>query len=86
MLIDAVVHAVNEDYDEMAGDFIKLGFLSAGRQQACTACGVLCQLEQQWMSTAPVACVFGTDHRVVPPRVVLSNAAGSTVLLPYYLH
>jgi hypothetical protein len=30
VLIDAVVHAVNEDYEEMAGDFIKLGFLSAG--------------------------------------------------------
>lgn len=30
MLVDAVVHAVNEDYEEMAGDFIKLGFLAAG--------------------------------------------------------
>lgn len=30
VLIDAVVHAVNEDYDEMAGDFIKLGFLAPG--------------------------------------------------------
>lgn len=30
MLIDAVVHAVNEDYEEMAGDFIKLGFLTPG--------------------------------------------------------
>ena len=29
-LIDAVVHAVNEDYDSMAGDFIRLGFLSPG--------------------------------------------------------
>ena len=27
-LIDAVVHAVNEDYVEMAGDFARLGFLS----------------------------------------------------------
>jgi hypothetical protein len=34
VLIDAVVHAVNEDYDEMAGDFIKLGFLSPG-EPAC---------------------------------------------------
>lgn len=34
VLIDAVVHAVNEDYDEMAGDFIKLGFLSAGEPQS----------------------------------------------------
>lgn len=30
VLIDAVVHAVNEDYDGMAGDFIQLGFLSPG--------------------------------------------------------
>ncbi|CAL5228284.1 g11389 [Coccomyxa viridis] len=29
-LIDAVVHAVNEDYEEMAKDFIKLGFLDQG--------------------------------------------------------
>jgi hypothetical protein len=36
VLIDAVVHAVNEDYDEMAGDFIKLGFLSPGAR-ACRA-------------------------------------------------
>jgi hypothetical protein len=34
VLIDAVVHAVNEDYDEMAGDFIKLGFLSPGEFQS----------------------------------------------------
>lgn len=30
VLIDAVVHAVNEDYTEMAGDFVRLGFLSDG--------------------------------------------------------
>jgi predicted unusual protein kinase regulating ubiquinone biosynthesis (AarF/ABC1/UbiB family) len=30
VLIDAVVHAVNEDYRAMAGDFIQLGFLSPG--------------------------------------------------------
>jgi hypothetical protein len=29
-LIDAVVHAVNEDYMEMARDFTRLGFLSPG--------------------------------------------------------
>jgi len=29
-LIDAVVHAVNEDYTGMAGDFIRLGFLTQG--------------------------------------------------------
>ncbi|EFJ50264.1 hypothetical protein VOLCADRAFT_89206 [Volvox carteri f. nagariensis] len=30
VLIDAVVHAVNEDYTAMAEDFIKLGFLAPG--------------------------------------------------------
>lgn len=30
ILVDAVVHAVNEDYVEMASDFIKLGFLAKG--------------------------------------------------------
>ncbi len=30
VLIDAVVHAVNEDYVAMAEDFIKLGFLAPG--------------------------------------------------------
>ena len=30
VLIDAVVHAVNKDYEAMAGDFIKLGFLAKG--------------------------------------------------------
>jgi len=30
ILIDAVVHAVNEDYKEMAGDFMRLGFLAPG--------------------------------------------------------
>jgi len=29
-LVDAVVHAVNEDYQSMAEDFIKLGFLAPG--------------------------------------------------------
>lgn len=28
--MDAVVHAVNEDYQEMAGDFMRLGFLTPG--------------------------------------------------------
>lgn len=28
ILIDAVVHAVNEDYGEMANDFTRLGFLA----------------------------------------------------------
>ncbi|XP_051151520.1 protein ACTIVITY OF BC1 COMPLEX KINASE 1, chloroplastic [Andrographis paniculata] len=30
ILIDAVVHAVNEDYSEMANDFTRLGFLASG--------------------------------------------------------
>ena len=34
VLVDAVVHAVNEDYEAMAGDFIQLGFLSPGTDLA----------------------------------------------------
>lgn len=34
ILIDAVVHAVNEDYVEMAGDFTRLGFLAPGTDVA----------------------------------------------------
>lgn len=34
VLIDAVVHAVNKDYNGMAGDFIKLGFLADGTNVA----------------------------------------------------
>lgn len=34
VLIDAVVHAVNEDYEAMAGDFIQLGFLAPGTDLA----------------------------------------------------
>ena len=30
VLVDAVVHAVNKDYRGMAGDFVNLGFLTAG--------------------------------------------------------
>ena len=29
-LIDAVVHVINDDYDEVANDFVRLGFLSPG--------------------------------------------------------
>lgn len=34
ILIDAVVHAVNEDYEEMANDFTRLGFLAKGTDVA----------------------------------------------------
>lgn len=34
ILIDAVVHAVNKDYEGMAGDFVNLGFLSSGTDVA----------------------------------------------------
>lgn len=34
ILIDAVVHAVNEDYSEMANDFTRLGFLASGTDVA----------------------------------------------------
>lgn len=55
VLIDAVVHAVNEDYDEMAGDFIKLGFLSPGDPcipfSVCFSHGVL-HVSSVWHSPA----------------------------------
>lgn len=38
VLIDAVVHAVNEDYVAMAEDFIKLGFLAPGEGGRATPC------------------------------------------------
>ena len=34
------MHAVNEDYRGMAGDFIKLGFLQPGRQ-SCPDCSIM---------------------------------------------
>lgn len=54
MLIDAVVHAVNEDYDEMAGDFIKLGFLSAGTRRRPPP--RLCVLALFWLPASGLAC------------------------------
>ena len=39
VLIDAVVHAVNEDYEEMARDFIKL----VSRPGVCAAAACLCR-------------------------------------------
>ena len=42
VLIDAVVHAVNEDYSGMAQDFIKLGFLQPGVCVFVYVCVCLC--------------------------------------------
>jgi len=44
ILIDAVVHAVNEDYASMSGDFIKLGFLAPGVDTA----PIIPALEKIW--------------------------------------
>ena len=44
VLIDAVVHAVNEDYEEMAGDFSRLGFLS----EETDVTPIVPALEQIW--------------------------------------
>lgn len=44
ILIDAVVHAVNEDYVGMAGDFIDLGFLAPGTEVA----PIVPALEEIW--------------------------------------
>jgi len=47
-LIDAVVHAVNEDYAEMANDFTRLGFLSSGTDVA----PIIPALEAIWQNSA----------------------------------
>ena len=48
-----MVHAVNKDYDGMAGDFIKLGFLAPG---GCGggACGCFCVCFACWPTHAPI--------------------------------
>lgn len=48
ILIDAVVHAVNEDYVEMANDFTRLGFLASGTDVA----PIVPALESIWQNSA----------------------------------
>ncbi|KAI4316230.1 hypothetical protein L6164_024229 [Bauhinia variegata] len=48
ILIDAVVHAVNEDYAEMANDFTRLGFLSPGTDVT----PIIPALEAIWQNSA----------------------------------
>jgi len=48
ILIDAVVHAVNEDYAEMANDFTRLGFLASGTDVA----PIIPVLESIWQNSA----------------------------------
>lgn len=47
ILIDAVVHAINEDYEEMAGDFMRLGFLAPGTDVA----PIVPALEKIWQDS-----------------------------------
>lgn len=47
ILIDAVVHAVNEDYAEMANDFTRLGFLAKGTNVA----PIIPALEAIWQNS-----------------------------------
>lgn len=47
ILIDAVVHAVNEDYVEMANDFTRLGFLAPGTDLA----PIIPALETIWQNS-----------------------------------
>ena len=48
ILIDAVVHAVNEDYVEMANDFTRLGFLASGTDVA----PIIPALEAIWQNSS----------------------------------
>ncbi|XP_047320172.1 protein ACTIVITY OF BC1 COMPLEX KINASE 1, chloroplastic [Impatiens glandulifera] len=48
ILIDAVVHAVNEDYFEMANDFTRLGFLARGTDVS----PIVPALEAIWQNSA----------------------------------
>ncbi|OVA16356.1 Protein kinase domain [Macleaya cordata] len=48
ILIDAVVHAVNEDYAEMANDFTRLGFLASGTDVA----PIVPALEAIWQNSS----------------------------------
>lgn len=48
ILIDAVVHAVNEDYSEMANDFTRLGFLASGTDVS----PIIPALEAIWQNSA----------------------------------
>ncbi|XP_024025526.1 protein ACTIVITY OF BC1 COMPLEX KINASE 1, chloroplastic [Morus notabilis] len=48
ILIDAVVHAVNEDYAEMANDFTRLGFLAPGTDVS----PIIPALEAIWQNSA----------------------------------
>lgn len=48
ILIDAVVHAVNEDYAEMANDFTRLGFLASDTDVA----PIIPALEAIWQNSA----------------------------------
>ncbi|CAN6451500.1 unnamed protein product [Victoria cruziana] len=48
ILIDAVVHAVNEDYVEMANDFTRLGFLASGTDVS----PIVPALEAIWQNSA----------------------------------
>ncbi|XP_027333530.1 protein ACTIVITY OF BC1 COMPLEX KINASE 1, chloroplastic-like isoform X2 [Abrus precatorius] len=48
ILIDAVVHAVNEDYAEMANDFTRLGFLTPGTDVT----PIVPALEAIWQNSA----------------------------------
>lgn len=47
-MIDAVVHAVNEDYAEMANDFTRLGFLAKGTDVS----PIIPALEAIWQNSA----------------------------------
>ncbi|KAJ1425769.1 UbiB domain, partial [Sesbania bispinosa] len=77
ILIDAVVHAVNEDYAEMANDFTRLGFLSPGTDVT----PIIPALEAIWQNSAGKGLREGgiKDDQGVP----LCHAASHEVM-PFY--
>ncbi|KAL5583146.1 hypothetical protein UlMin_015588 [Ulmus minor] len=54
IFIDAIVHAVNEDYAEMAYDFTRLGFLAPGTDVA----PIIPALEAIWQNSAGKGLLF----------------------------
>ena len=64
ILIDAVVHAVNEDCSKMANDFTRLGFLATGTDVA----PIIPALEATWQNSFGNE-LSGFDFRTVTGKL-----------------